>query len=149
MLQRIILTILSYNLKKDWCYQKNEINVIKISLEKNSTSKLTFNIETARCFPSPNVSSTFELWYTWAHIVKQKFSNKRRRYRSLYENGTLEIQTTPKINLTPLSSLLSWYVARHSTTNDRHRGKRRSQSGRQMFDPWKVLFLGNYSGVQK
>lgn len=52
MLQRIILTILSYNLKKDWCYQKNEINVIKISLEKNSTSKLTFNIETAR-FPSP------------------------------------------------------------------------------------------------
>lgn len=133
--------ILSYNLKKD------EISVIKISFEKNSTSKLSFNIETAR-FPSPNVSSTFELWYTWAHIVKQKFSNKWRRYWSLYENGTLEIQTTAKINLTPLLPL-SWYVARHSTTNDRHKGKRRSQSGRQMFDPWKVLFLGNYSGVQK
>lgn len=47
-----------------------------------------------KCFVLP-----FELWYTWAHIVKQKFSNKRRR--SLYENGTLEIQTTAKINLTP------------------------------------------------
>lgn len=90
--------ILSYNLKK------NEISVIKISFEKNSTSKLSFNIETAR-FPSPNVSSTFELWYTWAHIVKQKFSNKWRRYWSLYENGTLEIQTTAKINLTPLLPL--------------------------------------------